>query len=131
MAAIKYMTGRQSTHGLGNGDDWWNRGLCRGQDPALWESEGHLTDANRRALAMCRACPVRPLCRDDYLRARHRPRGIIAGGWRWDQGGDATPHPGEEHLAPAPCLPGPSMRVAREVGVSVRTIQRRRARDAA
>ncbi len=85
----------RSTHGLSSRDDslnWRTRGLCVDQNPNWWNTgDGTLSAHNGSALALCARCPVRTHCRDDMLTIEPAPRSIIAGGWRWNSGGEATP----------------------------------------
>jgi hypothetical protein len=73
---------------------WWEQAKCLGMDPDLFTpSLESRPGATKVALATCDRCPVRPPCRDDMLEVRpFGPRSIIAGGWRWDHNGVATPH---------------------------------------
>lgn len=89
----------RSAYGLStDSDDWYRRGLCRGQNADWWVvNHGCLTLRNRRALQFCGACPVRERCRDD-MRSLHKPTSVIAGGWRWDSDSHPTPHPNDEHM---------------------------------
>jgi hypothetical protein len=78
-------------------EQWWRRAPCRDMDPELFSpSRNSPPGGASRALAACNACPVREACRDDMLQVRPSgPHSIIAGGWRWDDNGRATPYAGD------------------------------------
>lgn len=95
----------RSAYGLTtDADEWYLRGLCRGQNADWWVmNHGIPSSRNRRAIEFCGACPVRERCRDDML-ALPKPTGVIAGGWRWNAHAVPTPYPGDEHLLPRPVV---------------------------
>lgn len=85
-----------STWGLtGTGPrEWVTRASCRTADPRIFDVIGrHLSVENRAAMALCRNCPVRTDCRDDFLNSGRTPLGLIAGGWWWDHSGGVHPDP--------------------------------------
>ena len=48
-----------------NPEPWIEDAACRQHNPKLWDTYGgQLSDENRRALGICRTCPVKALCRD-------------------------------------------------------------------
>lgn len=54
-------------------DDWWSRGQCKGEDPALFEIP------NNKAKKICAACPVREECLQHAMDSPWVPYGIWAG----------------------------------------------------
>ena len=48
-----------------NPEPWIEQAACREVGPGPWDTYGgQLSDENRRALGICRSCPVKTLCRD-------------------------------------------------------------------
>lgn len=83
----------RSSWGLDRGEAWQNKAACGGQDPAMWETpSGALgpgrAELARRAMAICRTCPVRAECHADAENAP--PLGMIRAGIPYTEAGNPT-----------------------------------------
>lgn len=101
MGVLTASRARQSAHGYDTrGEHWTTRAACAqpGVDPNLFtfaERDAHsrrerITRA-RKALAICRDCPVIQQCRRDIPTGGDRPRGVIQGGHVFDDAGRPAP----------------------------------------
>ncbi|MCM3849573.1 WhiB family transcriptional regulator [Pseudonocardia sp. DR1-2] len=100
--------------------DWRSRAACRDVDPDLFfptaVTGATLVAAERRALAVCRVCPVLEACR--IWAVAQQPHGI-AGGLTEDERHRArrtTPRQAGRTVLPA-VVPGPSPRTDRALPV--------------
>lgn len=68
MTTQRAQTMTRPTNRLEHDDDtnrWWDRALCHGRDPSIWEDKARI----REARDICKDCPVKAMCVKDALDA--------------------------------------------------------------
>lgn len=67
MTSQRAQTLTRPTNNLEHDDteQWWDKALCYGRDPSIWEEKSRITEARK----ICRDCPVATMCVKDAIDA--------------------------------------------------------------